>query len=83
MKKNILVISMLALFSQFIVAEEVTPSLTKASTEYVFKLLDECKEYAVEDEIANEYLANYLLVCVNDELESGDYLSLESLPIRD
>lgn len=80
MKKIILVLAMLTLNTAFANNEENEPEIMTASEEYVLSLLQVCKDYANEDEISQDELNRYLLVCINDELESSFYAPIKALP---
>ncbi|TWX48094.1 hypothetical protein [Colwellia hornerae] len=80
MKKTILAIALLALTSSIAHSEEAEPALMDAPSDYVSSLLSQCKEYAVEDEIAEADMKTYLLNCINDELKEGDYKAIKVLP---
>jgi hypothetical protein len=54
--------------------------LPEASMKLIKELKAECKEYAVEDAVPEETLNQYLLECVNADLDSGGYRMLKKLP---
>ncbi|MFT6901032.1 MAG: hypothetical protein ACJAXS_001219 [Colwellia sp.] len=81
MKKIILAIALLTLTSSLSAhSEETETALMDAPNDYVASLLIQCKEYAVEDEIAEADMKTYLLDCVNDELKEGYYKPIIVLP---
>lgn len=51
-----------------------------ASASEVKQLVGVCKQMAVEDEIVKEELNDYLLDCVNDQLNEMGYRRIETLP---
>ena len=51
-----------------------------ASASDVKQLISVCKQMAVEDEIVKEELNEYLLDCVNDQLNEMGYRRIEALP---
>ncbi|MGX5175479.1 hypothetical protein ACUR5C_15770 [Aliikangiella sp. IMCC44653] len=51
----------------------------EAPAELIQEIKLQCEEYAQEDQVADEDLADYLLSCVNDELTEQGYQTLESL----
>ncbi|QSX33417.1 hypothetical protein JYB87_17130 [Shewanella avicenniae] len=55
-------------------------ALPEASAADVKQLLQVCKQMAVEDEIIKDELADYLLDCVNDQLNEMGYRRIETLP---
>jgi hypothetical protein len=80
MKKLILALAVLALTSNAVFGQEDEPELMEASSEYVVSLLAQCKSDAVEDEITTSEMNNYLLNCINDELEASYYMAVKVLP---
>lgn len=80
MKKIILALAVLTLMSNTAIAQDDEPELMDAPTEYIMSVLAQCKEDAVEDEIASAEMASYLLTCVNDELEASYYKPITVLP---
>ena len=80
MKKTILACMLLTLVSSASIAEENEVELKEAPKAYVLSLLKTCQDYAVEDEISKDELDDYLLTCINDELESEDYYPIKALP---
>lgn len=54
--------------------------LPAASAADVKQLVQVCRQMAVEDEIAKEELDDYLLECVNDQLNEMGYRAIEELP---
>lgn len=80
MKKIILALAAITLMSNPVFANEDEPDLMDASPEYVMSLLVQCKEDAADDEVSAEEMNNYLLTCINDELESSYYKPIKVLP---
>ncbi len=80
MKKFILALAVLALTSNGAFGHEDEPELMEASPEYVMSLLAQCKNDASEDEITTTEMNNYLLTCINDELEASYYKPIKVLP---
>jgi hypothetical protein len=82
MKKTIIALSLalLTLSSSFVHSEESGSEKMAATEDYVLSLLKFCKDYAKEDEVTESDMTAYLLSCINDELESGYYLPIKSLP---
>ncbi|XQW86207.1 hypothetical protein ACOYR1_05625 [Thalassotalea piscium] len=80
MKKTLLACMLLTFASSATYAEEGEVVLKQAPKEYVLALLKTCQEYAIEDEVAKDELDTYLLTCINDDLESEDYVSIKVLP---
>jgi len=83
MKKTILLLTLLTLFSKSAYSEEAESELIEAPEEYTISLLRLCKDYAQEDEISQSAINAYLLICINDELESSDYKTIKVLPKDD
>jgi hypothetical protein len=83
MKKIILALAFCALTSNAAFSEEAESTLTEAPSDYVMSLLRLCKDYAIEDEIAKEETDDFLLTCINDELEQSDYMPLKVFPKED
>lgn len=52
----------------------------EASVGYIQSVLVACKEYAVEDEVDADSLNDYLLQCVNDDLEENEFKKIAELP---
>jgi len=80
MKKFILALALLTLTSNAAYSQEDEPELMEAPVEYVMSLLAQCKIDASDDEITIAEMNNYLLTCINDELEASDYKSITALP---
>lgn len=80
MKKIILVLTMLTLTTAFASNDDSEVEIMTASEDYVMSLVQVCKEYATEDETSQDELKRYLLVCINDELESSFYAPIKALP---
>lgn len=80
MEKLILIMTILATFScaSYGNEEEVVPELPK---EFQLSILTSCKEFAAEDNIENEMLADYLLDCVNSDLKEYGYQEITDLPV--
>ncbi|KFZ36101.1 hypothetical protein HR45_18215 [Shewanella mangrovi] len=76
--KALALLSVLLLASPLVLADD--EPLPEASAADVKQLLQVCKQMAVEDEILKEELPEYLLDCVNDQLNEMGYRRLESLP---
>ncbi len=76
--KKLIAVTTLVLFGLSVHAEDVV--LTDAPKDFIEQSIADCKTYAVEDEVPADEVENYLLVCVNDELEANDYNKLEMLP---
>lgn len=53
------------------VAEDETP--VNAPQEVIAEAVQSCKSYAQEDEVSDTELMDYLLLCVNDELEMAGF----------
>jgi len=53
--------------------------LPQAPEKVLAKLMKECKELAAEDVIPTDTLEQYLLECVNEELDSRGYRMVEQL----
>ncbi len=83
MKKIILALAVLTLTSSAAFSNEDTPELMAASPEYVMSLLAQCKNDAAEDEVTTSEMNDYLLTCINDELEASDYQTIKVLPKED
>jgi len=80
MKKIILMLAALTLTSNAAFCNEDETELMAASEEYVLSLLAQCKNDAAEDEITTAEMNNYLLTCINDELEVSYYKPITALP---
>ncbi|AZQ85365.1 hypothetical protein EKO29_16070 [Colwellia sp. Arc7-635] len=80
MKKIILALAVLALTSNAAFAQDDEQELMDASPEYVMSLVAQCKNDASEDEISASEMNNYLLTCVNDELEASYYKPIKVIP---
>ena len=82
MKKLIatLTIALLTLSSNLAYSEDAEPEKMEADAEYVMSLLRQCQDYAQEDEVTATEMKSYLLACINDELEEGDYKLITVLP---
>jgi hypothetical protein len=68
-------------FSGFILtgvlqAEEELPEAPRAVLD---SIISNCRDYAIEDEVAAEQLNEYLLTCVNQELSDLEYRQLAKL----
>ena len=83
MKKIILTLALLTLAPSIAHSEETEPDLMEAPAEYVMGLLRLCKSYATDDVVLEVKMTNYLLTCINDELEESDYKRITTLPIED
>ena len=83
MKKIILALAFSALISNTAFSEEAESVLMEAPSDYVMSLLRLCKDYAIEDEITKKDMDNFLLICLNDELEESDYKTFKVLPKED
>ena len=80
MKKIMLVLTLLTLTSNFVYSEENEAEKMVADEAYVMSLFRLCKGYAQDDEVAQTDMNSYLLTCINDELEEGDYKLINVLP---
>ncbi|MFT7006937.1 MAG: hypothetical protein ACJAXJ_001445 [Colwellia sp.] len=80
MKTIILALAFSALTSNAAFSEEAESTLVEAPSDYVMSLLRLCKDYAIEDETTKIDMDNFLLTCINDELEESDYKSVKVLP---
>ena len=80
MKKIILALAVLALTSNAAFAQDDEQELMDASPEYAMSLVAQCKSDASEDEISASEMNNYLLTCVNDELEASYYKPIKVIP---
>ena len=82
MKKLILVATILATFScaTFSSEEETGPQLPLA---YQLNILASCKSFAVEDNVDNDMLEDYLLDCVNNDLTELGYEDITELPVTE
>lgn len=80
MKKILVVIAALFVPLNFANSEEMELSKLVADTDYVISLLMQCKKDAEEDEIAEIDMNDYLITCINDELEMSDYQPISVLP---
>ena len=80
MKKIILVLALLTLTSNFAYSEENEQEKMEADEGYVMSLVRLCKGFAQDDEVAQTAMNSYLLTCINDELEEGDYKRINVLP---
>lgn len=80
MKKMILALTLLTLTSSAAFCQEDETELMTASPEYIMSLLEQCKNDASEDEVSASEMNNYLLTCINDELEASYYEPIKSLP---
>jgi hypothetical protein len=83
MKTIILALAFFALTSNAAFSEESEPALVEAPSDYVMSLLRLCKDYAIEDETTKTDMNNFLLTCINDELEESDYKPVKTLPTQD
>ena len=80
MKKIILVLALLTLTSNFAYSEENEQEKMEADEGYVMSLVRLCKGFAQDDEVSQTAMNTYLLTCINDELEEGDYKLINVLP---
>lgn len=80
MKKILLVLAALSLTSNIAYSDEVETEKLTADKEYVMSLLMNCKSDAAEDEVTDEDMNDYLITCINDELEMVDYMPINVLP---
>lgn len=80
MKKVLVVVAALFLPLNIANSEEVALDKLVADKDFVISLLMNCKEDAVEDEIADIDMHDYLMTCINDELEMIDYQPITELP---
>lgn len=80
MKKTLLVLATLCLTSNITYSEEVEIERLEADKEYVMSLFMRCKDDATEDEVEDSDMTDYLLTCINDELDMSDYLPIKVLP---
>ncbi|MCD8475430.1 MAG: hypothetical protein LRY40_01535 [Shewanella fodinae] len=53
--------------------------LPQASVADIKELIQVCRQMATEDEVSKAELADYLLDCVNDQLNEMGYQRIESL----
>lgn len=72
--------TILALTSNVAYSDENEATLTAAPNDFVIATLEACKSYATEDETPAAEMTQYLLACINDELEMNDYKAITSLP---
>lgn len=80
MKNIILVLALFTLSSNVAYSEENEAEKMEADEGYVISLLRLCKSYSQEDEVPQTAMNSYLLTCINDELEEGDYKLINVLP---
>lgn len=82
MKKLIVVLTLalITLSSNLAYSEESEPEKMEADKEYVMSLLRLCKGYAQDDGVEKPAMKSFLLTCINDELEEGDYELITVLP---
>ena len=80
MKKICVIISLLTLMSTTAYSEEQASEQETAPSDFVLKVLDDCKIYAAEDEVDADRLNQYLLNCINDEMVLSDYRLITKLP---
>lgn len=80
MKKVLVVLAALFLPLNIANSEEMVLEKLVADNDFVISLLMNCKEDAAEDEIADIDMDDYLLTCINDELEMIDYQLISVLP---
>lgn len=81
MKKVLLVLGVLATFtSTCLRAADEDMSVPVAEQEYLLEVLESCQSLAAEDEVDTDTLNDYLLVCINDDLEAMGYQLIKSLP---
>ncbi len=80
MKKMMLTFGVLALISGISVAQDAKPAPRVAPEDHLLNLIDMCKRYAAEDDVAAKDLDAYILACVNDELAADDFQLIPSLP---
>lgn len=83
MKKVIFALTMLPLLFNVAHGEEAESALAEAPQDFIISQLNNCKQDAVEDEISENEMNNYLITCVNDELEAIEYKKLNTLPTED
>ena len=85
MKKLIVVLTLalITLSSNFANSEDAEPEKMEADTAYVMSLLRLCKGYAQDDEVEQATMNSFLLTCINDELEEGDYKLITVIPIEE
>jgi len=74
MKTKLTLIALLLSISGYAVSSEQA-----APAELISETLETCKQYAIEDGVPQDDLNNYLLDCVNEELEANGYLRIESI----
>lgn len=82
MKKFIAVLTLtiLTLSTNLAYSEDSEPEKMEADPAYVLSLLRLCKGYAQDDGVTAPDMKSYLLTCINDELEDGDYKLITVLP---
>jgi hypothetical protein len=79
MKKIILIMAILATFSSAVFSEEEY-TLSEAPQEDVLSILESCKEIASADDVDSTMLTDFLLTCVNDDLDLFGFQSIQTLP---
>ncbi|MFT5452424.1 MAG: hypothetical protein ACI9N9_001916 [Enterobacterales bacterium] len=77
MIKNILLVVLLSSFATVVTADEEKTIAPKSVVDETITL---CKQYATEDAVAEDKLNEYMLTCVNDELDDSDYQKIPKLP---
>ena len=82
MKKLIVVLTLalITLSSNLAYSEDAEPEKMEADEEYVMSLLTLCKGYAQDDGVEKSAMNSFILTCINDELEEGDYKLITVLP---
>lgn len=80
MKNIILVLALFTLSSNLAYSEENEAEKMEADEGYVMSLVRLCKGIAQDDEVSQTAMNTYLLTCINDELEEGDYKLINVLP---
>lgn len=77
--KIITLITVLALASTSLFANEGM-ELEDAPQTVIATAIEQCEAYASEDNIEAEDLKDYMLLCVNEELDAEGYKKITSLP---
>ncbi|GLX79779.1 hypothetical protein tinsulaeT_31190 [Thalassotalea insulae] len=80
MRKSLLSAALLLTISFSSYGQDEKEAPEKPSAELVQSLIESCKSYAHEDEVASKELEKYILACVNDELALDGYQLLDKLP---
>ena len=73
--KKLIIAALLTLGCQSVIANE----LPEAPKDVLKQIIDNCKEYAAEDEVSPADLSSYLLNCVNEDLADQEYKTVKKL----